>query len=205
MATPKNFAGLPNATAASLHRSDTVDPDAFSAIVRRNAGRMLAVCRRILGNEEDARDCVQDAFLSAFKNLARFEGRSTIASWLHRIVVNVAITRLRRRRWFREEPLEAASVRFDSEGCRIVDQAHSLRLAEAVFELHQRKSIVREAILDLPAGLRAALALRDIEGYSTAETADFLGITPAAVKVRLHRARLALKQKLEAMIEAGQP
>ncbi|MHA1566416.1 MAG: RNA polymerase sigma factor [Alphaproteobacteria bacterium] len=204
MAAPNDLAGPTDALVIS-GPSEPASQSIFSAIFRRYAGRMLAVCRRILGDREEAQDCVQDAFLNAYRNMAQFEGRAAVGSWLHRIVVNVALTRLRRRRWAKEEPLESATSSFDAEGCRIVDRALSLHLAEAVFEHHQHRTLMHRAILDLPARLRSVLVLRDIEGYSTAETADALGLTPAAVKVRLHRARLLLKQELEAEIKASQP
>lgn len=210
MAAPSDYADTPGGPDALYapriaEASGQAGPGVFAAIVRRYSGRMLAVCRRILGDQDEARDCVQDAFLNAYTNIAQFEGRAAVGSWLHRIVVNVALTRLRRRKWFREEPLEVATASFDAEGCRIVDRALSLHLAEAVFEHQQHRSLMRQAILDLPAGLRSVLALRDIEGYSTAETANALGLSPAAVKVRLHRARLTLKQALETEIRASQP
>ncbi len=204
MTAPHHLVGPADAFSAP-GPSELASQSIFSAIFRRYSGRMLAVCRRILGDREEAQDCVQDAFLNAYRNMTQFEGRAAVGSWLHRIVVNVALTRLRRRRWAKEEPLETATASFDAEGCRIVDRALSLHLAEAVFEHHQHRTLMRRAILDLPTGLRSVLVLRDIEGYSTAETARISQLTPTAVKVRLHRARLLLKQALEAEIKASQP
>ncbi len=87
-------------------------------------------------------------------------------------MVNQSLQQLRRRRSFREEPLETASAQFDSEGCRIEDRALSLRLAEAVFKSRERRALVRRTIAGLPVGHRTILILRDIEGYDTAETAS---------------------------------
>ena len=169
----------------------------FAAVVHRHGGRMLATARRLLGNETDAHDCVQEAFLQAYKGADRFAGRAAVGTWLHRIVINQALQRLRRRRSTGEEPLDVASAQFDAEGCRIVDRALSLRLAEAAFEAQEHRAIVRMAIMALPETHRVILILRDIEGYSTAESAAMLDLTLAAAKVRLHRARLALRTELQ--------
>lgn len=195
-------AGAPNGAAPAAMVDDE---KMFTDLVRHHGGRMLAVARRIVGDEAAAHDCVQDAFLNAYRGGAGFAGRSSIGTWLHRIVVNEALQQLRRRRGFREESIETASGQFDAEGCRIDDRAQSLRLAEAVFEGRERRARVRRAIAGLPISHRTILVLRDIEGYDTAETAALLDLSPAAAKVRLHRARLALKDVLLADLATRSP
>lgn len=172
----------------------------FEQLVARNTGRMFAVARRILRDEEAARDCVQDAFLAAYRGFARFEGRSVVTTWLHTIVVHTALAHLKARH-AHDQSLDQSGAVFDAAGCRVEDRAESLRLAEAEMEGALDRSRVRAAIAALPSRHRAILVLRDIEGYTTNETAQLLEISPAAAKVRLHRARIALRDALVTSVE----
>ncbi len=106
---------------------------AFTDLVTRYGGPMLAVARRILGNEEDARDCVQDALIAAAAKIEKFEGRSKLSTWLHRIVVNMALSQLRRRARRPEQSIEPLMPNFDTMGCRIeLPEADYLSLDEAI-------------------------------------------------------------------------
>jgi RNA polymerase sigma-70 factor, ECF subfamily len=167
------------------------DADAFEELVRRYGGRMLAVARRIVRDEEDARDVVQDALLSAFRALDRFEGGAQVGTWLHRIVVNTALMRLRTRRRHPEEPIEQLLPAFTEDGHH-VDPADQQPFPDALTERSELKAIVRDGVERLPAAYREVYLLRDVEEWSTEETAAALGITANAVKIRLHRARQAL-------------
>src|SRR4051812_43778564 len=106
METPAAPASAPD-EATLLARLRSHDPGAFEEVVRRFSPRMLSVARRLVGNEEDARDAVQDAFLSAYRNLDRFEGHSRLATWLHRIVLNAGLMKLRRRQRKPEQQIDA--------------------------------------------------------------------------------------------------
>jgi RNA polymerase sigma-70 factor (ECF subfamily) len=172
------------------------DPRAFETMVRLYAGRMMAVARRLVGNDEDARDVVQDALLSAFRAIGRFEGQSRISTWLHRIVVNTALMKLRTRRRKPEESIEPLLPSFNDEG------HHAVRFSEwegadRILERAEVRRAVRDAIEELPEGYRTVLLLRDIEELSTEETAEALDITANTVKTRLHRARQALRTILD--------
>jgi RNA polymerase sigma-70 factor (ECF subfamily) len=172
------------------------DPQAFETMVRLYAGRMLAVARRLVGSDEDARDVVQDALLSAFRSMARFEGHARISTWLHRIVVNTALMKLRTRRRKPEESIEPLLPSFNDDG------HHAIRFSEwegadRVLEREEVRRVVRDAIEGLPEAYRTVLLLRDIEELSTDETAGALEITPNTVKTRLHRARQALRAVLD--------
>lgn len=172
------------------------DPRAFETMVRQNAGRMLAVARRLVGNDEEARDVVQDALLSAFRSMARFEGQSRVSTWLHRIVVNTALMKLRTRRRKPEESIEPLLPSFNDDG------HHAIRFSEwegadRVLEREEVRKVVRDAIDELPEAYRTVLMLRDIEELSTDEAAEALEITPNTVKTRLHRARQALRTVLD--------
>jgi RNA polymerase sigma-70 factor (ECF subfamily) len=176
------------------------DERACAAMVRRHGGRMLTVARRFLRTDEDSADAVQDAFLAAFRSLDGFEGNSALGTWLHRIVVNVCLMRLRARSRSREVGIDDLLPTFDETGhhARPVRPwgDHGLaRLTRA-----ETCAQVRACIDELPAPYREVLLLRDIEELDTEQTAQHLGINPGAVKTRLHRARQALRTLLEPMV-----
>lgn len=178
--------------AALVARLRAGDEAAFEELVRRQGGRMLAVTQRLLGNTEDARDAVQDAFLAAFRGLQRFEGQARLSTWLHRIAVNAALMKLRSKRRRPEAPIDDLLPRFDTDGHRIDDTAPD-RLADEEIDRAERGAAVRRALDRLPEPYRTVLVLRDIEELDTEETAAALGTSPGAVKTRLHRARQALR------------
>jgi RNA polymerase sigma-70 factor (ECF subfamily) len=172
------------------------DPQAFERLVRRETPRLLAVTRRILKNYDDAREAVHQAFIAAFKSRQQFHGDAQPSTWLHRIAVNKALDILRARQRHPEESIDALLPSF------LPDGHHSERFAvwpEPIEDRIDRKRLsgtVREAIDQLPDSFRLVLLLRDIEEMSTEETATALGITPNAAKLRLHRARMALRTLL---------
>ncbi len=179
-----------------LERLRTGDEAAYEELVRAYGGRLLAVARRFLSSEEDARDAVQDAFLSAFRSLDRFEGGSRLSTWLHRIVVNASLMKLRTRRRKPEQPIDDLLPGFLDDG-HIAKPAGEWRSAEDVLSSSESRAAVRKAIDRLPENYRNVLLLRDIEELDTEETAELMGISASAVKTRLHRARQALRELLE--------
>jgi RNA polymerase sigma-70 factor (ECF subfamily) len=181
------------------------DAGAFETLVRLHLPRLLAVSRRMLDNEEDARDAVQDALFSAYRSIDRFEGQARISTWLHRIVVNAALMRLRTRRRKPEEPLEPLLPTFREDGHHAQEFASWDEPADRLAEREETRRLVREAIVSLPEAYRDVLVLRDIQELDTADTARELGITPNAVKIRLHRARQALRTKLDGHLRQKQP
>ncbi|MBK8915758.1 MAG: sigma-70 family RNA polymerase sigma factor [Phycisphaerales bacterium] len=179
------------------------DPAAFEALVRGEAGRMLAVARRILGNEHDAHDAVQDAFVSALRALPRFAGQSSLSTWLHRIAINAALMKLRTRRSRPQVSIESLQPRFIEDGHH-ADPVDSWSTApDARAMTAEAREFVRDAIERLPETHRTVLLLRDIEELDTRQTAELLEIDPGTVKVRLHRARLALRQLLNEQYKGG--
>src|SRR5690349_10231807 len=182
--------------AALVERLRRGDGAAFEELLRAHTGRLLVVARRLLGNEEDARDAVQDAFLSAFRSIDRFDGQAALGTWLHRIAVNAALTKLRSRRRHPEKPIDDLLPTFLEDG-------HQARPARdwpepfAALEREETRASVRRHIQELPDDYRTVLLLRDIEGLDTEEAARLLGLTAGAVKTRLHRARQALRTLLE--------
>ncbi len=188
--------------AGLVERLKQGDEQAFEHVVRHYGGRLLAVARRILPEEEEARDAVQEAFVSAFQSIASFRRGALLSTWLHRIVVNAALMRLRASRRAVIEGLEDLLPRFDENGHHV---RPGLPWRAAPDEQHLRKELcagVRRAIDALPSGYRTVLVLRDVEGLATRETAALLGWTENAVKIRLHRARQALRTLLEPVMAA---
>jgi len=168
------------------------DDEAYERMVRAFGGRMLAVAIGILRNEDDARDAVQTAYLSAFRSLPSFEGQCRLSTWLHRIVVNAALMKLRSRRRRPEEAIEALLPTFLEDGHHAQQFSRNDLPADHLLEREETRAAVRACIAQLPEHHRTILVMRDIEDVSTAEVAAMLGITSNAVKIRLHRARQAL-------------
>jgi RNA polymerase sigma-70 factor (ECF subfamily) len=174
---------------------------AHESFVRTHAGRVKALAERYLRNEEDANDVVQETFLAAFKAVDRFEGKCQLATWLHRIAVNAALMRLRTRERRGETQaeidLEEHLPRFIGLG---VHERAPLAFAERPEDEAMRgetQAFVRACIDRLPEMQRTALLLRDIEQLDNDEVARRLGISVNAAKIRVHRARQALRSLLE--------
>jgi RNA polymerase sigma-70 factor, ECF subfamily len=177
---------------ALLERLRVRDEAAYEQMVRQFGGRLLAVAQRILRNEEDARDAVQSAYLSAFRGLPRFEGGSQLSTWLHRIVVNAALMKLRSRKRRPEESIEALLPTYLEDGHHTEQFSRQDLPADVLLQREETRALVRACIDELPDRYRSILLMRDVEDVSTPEVAQMLGVTPNAVKIRLHRARQAL-------------
>jgi RNA polymerase sigma-70 factor (ECF subfamily) len=178
---------------------------AYEQMVHALGGRMLAVAIGILRNEDDAKDAVQTAYLSAFRALPSFEGHCRLSTWLHRIVVNAALMKIRNRRRRPEEAFEALLPTFLDDGHHAQQFSRSDLPPDDVLEREETRMVVRECIAQLPEHHRSILMMRDIEDVSTGEVATLLGITPNAVKIRLHRARQALATLLRREFAAAPP
>ena len=176
------------------------DADAFEAVVRTHGGRMLAVARRFVRDEDTARDVLQDAFLSAFRGIRSFDGHAQLSTWLHRIVVNAALMKIRTRQRRPEQSIEPMLPTFQEDGHHTEPVVSWAESGDRLLERDETRALVRGAIADLPESYRVVLMMRDIEDLSTREAAGALGISENAAKLRLHRARQALatliKQRL---------
>lgn len=182
---------------ALVERVRAGDPAAAERLVRDATPRMLAVARRFFTDESDAHDAVQDAFLSAFRALDRFEGDARLSTWLHRVTVNACLMKLRTRRRRPEVSIDALQPKFADDGHPIEFASPWNPNPSAGIESRETAALVRDMIDRLPEDARAVILLRDVEGFDTALTAEMLGITEASVKTRLHRARLALRTLLD--------
>jgi RNA polymerase sigma-70 factor (ECF subfamily) len=189
--------GAPEVEARLLARIRSGDQEACAALVRQYGGRMLQVARRFFRCEDDSADAVQDAFVAAFRSLDKFEGNSSLGTWLHRIVVNSCLTKLRARSRGRAVSLDDLLPTFDETGhhTRAVQPWEEEALSRLTRE--ETRIQVRACIDQLPEPYRTVLLLRDIEELDTEQTAYCLGIASGTVKTRLHRARQALRTLLE--------
>jgi len=174
---------------------------AYERFVRRYGGPMFAVARRFLRCDEDAADAVQEGFLSAFRSIHRFAGNSRLGTWLHRIVVNTCLMKLRAGKNRPVVSIESLLPTFDETGHH-ARRINDWRLPSDRLETDELRTTVRRCINELPDPYRVVLLLRDIEELNTQETAERLGISVPAVKVRLHRARQALRTLLDPILRA---
>lgn len=187
--------GGPEGTLVERLRSG--DPAAFETLVREQTPALLRVARRFMKSDEDARDAVQDAFVAAFKSIGTFGANAQLSTWLHRIVINASLMRLRTQRRRREEDIEEYLPNFATDGHQVPPSQQWTETAETILARTEMTAIVRAAIDQLPDTYREVLLLRDIEELSTDETAKMLGISVNATKIRLHRARQALRALLD--------
>lgn len=169
-----------------LHRHVAGDPDAFVQLFEKHRHRLWRVAFGLLGDAGDAEDALQDAMLSAHRKAADFEARSTVATWLHRIVVNAALSQLRRRKVRPTAPMP-----LDADGAEL--EPADPRDAVAQSDLHL--DLVR-ALTDLPDEMRAAVVLVDVHGYPVAEVAKLLSVPEGTVKSRCSRGRARLASAL---------
>jgi RNA polymerase sigma-70 factor (ECF subfamily) len=179
------------------------DEAAFEELIRAFGGRMLAAARRILNSEEDAQDALQDAFLSAFRKIDSFAGQAKLGTWLHRVAINAALMKLRTRNRRREREMGELLPKFSQSGHFESTPARWGEAADGPAIRHEIQDVVRKAIDQLPDNYRIALLLRDIEELSNDELAKHLGVTVNAAKIRVHRARMALKEALDPIMRAS--
>lgn len=188
-----------------VERMRSGDEAAYSIVVRRYWPQLITVARRYLPSEQDAQDAVQDGLLSAFRALDQFQQRSRLSTWLHRIVVNAALMKLRSQRRRPEQSIDDLLPTFMDDG-HMTQPATQWQVAmdTAAME-HEIQEVVRKSIDQLPESYRTVLLLRDIEERNTEEAAKLLGISSSAVKTRLHRARQALRTLLDPYMTGTAP
>ena len=175
---------------------------AFARLVRLHEGMVYNLAARLLGDAEEARDVAQEVFLQVYRMLGRFEGRSSLKTWIYRIAVNQCHNRRRfwhRRRRDREEALDEGLVAADAPGHR--EAAGASPYEEACRQERARR--VQAALLEMTFEHRSVLVLRDVEGLTCEEAARALGVAEGTVKSRLSRAREALRLRLRGLVEEG--
>lgn len=158
---------------------------------------MSAIAQRYLRCEQDCADAVQEAFISAFQAIDRFEGNSRLSTWLYRIVVNASLMKIRSRGRRPETTMDELLPTFDRSGHHSTSVGKWRDAPDEQLRRDETRVVVRRCIDMLPDDYRSVLILRDIEEFSTEQSAEILGATPGAIKTRLHRARQALRTLLE--------
>lgn len=188
---------------ALIDKINAGDFQAFEALVNRYEGKVYRLAMRMLRNQQDAEDALQEAFLQVYRGLKSFEGRSNFSTWLFRLATNVCLMKIRHRGTEPTGmvPLEDFLPQHE-EGNQPSLQEWPEKPEEILLTKEAREKMM-EALDQLPADYRAVFILRDIEGFSNAEAGEALGISVAAVKSRLHRARIALRGMLAEYFEQG--
>ena len=184
----------PHPDLALVARSKAGDTAAFEQLVRQYDRQIYRTALHITQNREDAEDITQDVFFKAFQKLEQFQGNSKFSTWLVRIAVNESLMRLRRRKTSRTVSMDQDVE--TEEGAIPRDFAEWRPNPEQIFSQSELGDILRKTIAGLPPGFRTVFTLRDIENLSTEETAEALGLSVPAVKSRLLRARLQLRERL---------
>lgn len=179
------------------------EEDAFEALLTRYQRRIYRLAMHVTRNREDAEEVVQDTFLSAYRKIGDFDSRAAIGTWLYRIAMNAALMVLRRRRPEPHLIIEEELPRFTGDGGHARPVADWSDRPDDPLLAQELRQVLREAIAALPPIYKAVVVLRDIEGLSNQEVAEVLGATVFAIKSRLHRARLVLRQRLGGYVESG--
>ena len=188
--------GDPDADAALLAAHVAGDPDAFGMLVARHRDRLWAVALRTTGDPEDASDALQDALVSAYRNAGSYRGEAAVTTWMHRVVVNACLDRMRRRRARPTVPLPEEDGESGHRG--LADPRDDLDRLELRMEIDR-------ALRALPDDQRSAIVLVDVEGLSVAETAGILGIPEGTVKSRCSRGRARLAVALAGLRNPDAP
>ncbi len=202
---PEERKSLPPPDSLLVNRAQQNDDSAFAELVRRYERKIYNICYRMLGNDDEASEALQDTFLRAYRFLKKFKGKSAFYTWLYRIATNVCLTRLRKNKTalttsieevggngkvWRRKPIFVSS---DVIG-EIPDASKS---PERLVRQKELREALNQAVDALPADFRAVVVLRDFEGLSNREVSKVLNLSIPAVKSRLHRGRLFLRNRLE--------
>jgi RNA polymerase sigma-70 factor, ECF subfamily len=178
------------------------DETAVRILVQRYNRRLYRVARAVVRDDSEAEDVVQEAHMRAFASLDKFRGESSFSTWITRIALNAALGRLRRRR--PTVVLEAMENKSADEA-RVIIFPSAIANPEQAMARSQVRELLEQAVEDLPEPFRVVLVLRDIEDMSIEETAGHLGLKPATVKTRLHRARKLMRDGLAQKMAASLP
>jgi len=205
---PEERKSLPPPDSLLVKRAQSGDDNAFAELVRRYERKVYNICYRLLGNVDEASEALQDAFLRAYQFLKKFKGKSSFYTWLYRIATNVCLTRLRKRKTalaialenneegeksYRHQPILVSSD-------LITDIPDASQSPERLVRQKELREALNQAVDELPADFRTVVVLRDFEGLSNREVSKVLNLSVPAVKSRLHRGRLFLRNRLQAYI-----
>jgi RNA polymerase sigma-70 factor (ECF subfamily) len=178
------------------------DKHALRHVIAANNQRLFRTAWSILSDRAEAEEAVQAGYLNAFAAMDRFEGRSSLSTWLTRIVANEALGRLRAQRRRRAQ-LEGEGIAMLDTYRERLAQASAAQAPDAAIAREQLRLLIERAVADLPDGFRSVFVLREVEGLSIEDTAEALGIPQATVKTRLHRARIKLQEALAPEVKSA--
>lgn len=176
-----------------VRRVQAGNSEAFEELVRRYERRVYSITYRLLGNEQDASEALQDAFLRAYRFIAKFEFKSSFFTWLYRIATNVSLSKLRKRPRIETISLDAPANAAGDLPLEIPDEKYT---PERLMQQRELRAAMKAAVDGLPEDYRSVVVLRDLEGLTNEEAGKVLNLSVAAVKSRLHRGRLVLRSKL---------
>jgi RNA polymerase sigma-70 factor (ECF subfamily) len=192
-----------NTDEALAARAAAGDGAALEELVKRFQDRVYRLAYRLTGDEEEAADVLQETFLAVCRHLGRFRGESRFSTWLYRIAANAALMKRRARTRRPAESLEPYLPAFDEDGRHAAtpSELQTVCRIEDVLDHKALAARAMEGVARLPESYRAPFVLRDLEEIPTAEVGEILGLEPAAVRQRVHRARLMLRGHLSALVE----
>lgn len=174
---------------------------AFEELISRYASKAFSLSLRLTKNQEDAEEVLQDVFVTVYRKIKSFQGKSSFSSWLYRITVNSAFMKLRKRKQDRSISMEELPAHIQKA---LTTPANLHHETEIVTLRHELGAALEDAISKLPAEYRPVFVLRDVDGLTSREVGKILNLTIPAVKSRLHRSRLMLRRKLKRLFEAQQ-
>ena len=205
LAKPEERKSLPPPDSLLVERAQQNDDGAFAELVRRHERRVYNICYRMLGSEEEASEALQDAFLRAYQFIKKFKGKSSFYTWLYRIATNVCLTRLRKRKTALVDSFEKDEVSGELRRRKPIflstdvlgDIPDASQNPERLVRQKELREALNQAVEELPTDFRSVVVLRDFEGLSNREVSKVLNLSVPAVKSRLHRGRLFLRNRLE--------
>jgi RNA polymerase sigma-70 factor (ECF subfamily) len=182
-----------------IKKSQSGDVESFELLISSYDKRAYNIAYRVMGNEEDAKDMAQEAMLRVFRSLKDFKGQSSFSTWLYRIVTNVCLDELRRRKNDKYVSLDS-TIQTDS-GEMHMELCSDRETPESVYEQVEQREVIKNAIRELNEEYRSVIVLRDIQGFSYEEISNILDCSLGTVKSRINRARTMLRDKLKASME----
>lgn len=183
-----------------VERAKNGDTKAFEELMKMTQDKIYNLGLKLLGNKEDAADLLQETYIKAYENLQNFEGRSSFSTWLYRIATNFALMKLRKEKHKKvsiDELKQTANGTYKRE---ISDWSEN---PVSHYRNEELKEILNEAISSLPPKYKSVFILHDVEGFSIPEVAQMLSLSVPAVKTRIHRSRLYLREKLSEYFKKG--
>ncbi|MEO0084792.1 MAG: sigma-70 family RNA polymerase sigma factor [candidate division WOR-3 bacterium] len=198
---PTSLKALPVTDTELVKRAQNGNIEAFEELVRRYEQKVYNIAYRMLGNEEDAKDALQETFLRVFRFLKKFKAESSFYTWLYRITTNVCLTRLQNKqsRENKTESLDEPVVAEDED--EVIKEIPDYKLSpEQLYERTRMQKLIQSAIDELPSDYRSVIILRDLQGLSNKEVSQALKLSVSAVKSRLHRGRVFLRNRLSKYI-----